>query len=69
VFQIGYNALFANNVLWAGKLIDKRINPSQSSTLSNTPTPILVGEPLPRANLKSSNFWAQGLTAGLRFEF
>lgn len=69
IFQIGYHALFANNVLWAGKLMDKRINPSQSSTLSNTATPVLVGEPLPTANLKPSNFWAHGLTVGMRFEF
>lgn len=67
--QIGYNFIYVTNVLWAGKQIDRKINPSQSSAIDDTPTPILVGEERPKAKLKNGNLWVQGVSAGLEFSF
>lgn len=67
--RVGYTFLFVNNVLWAGNEIDRTINPTQSSALTDSANPVLVGEARPKALMKSSNFWAQGLNVGLEFSF
>jgi hypothetical protein len=67
--QIGYTIIFVNNVFRPGNEIDRNINPTQSATLSNTPTPVLVGEARPKSSLKSSMFYAHGLNAGIKFAF
>jgi len=68
-FQVGYTFLCVNNVLWAGKEIDPNINPSQSAALSNTPTPVLVGEASPLARLRTESLWVQGFNAGFELKF
>lgn len=68
-FSIGYSIMCANRVLRPAKLIHHKINPTQSVALSNTPNPVLVGEAKPKPSLKSSNFFAHGLNAGMVFYF
>lgn len=69
IIKVGYSVLYVNNVLWAGKQIDRNLNPSQSANIDFTPTPVLVGEPSPRARTKSQSLWAQGFNVGLEFQF
>lgn len=67
--QVGYSFLFVNNVLWAANTIDREINPTQSTALSNNPHPVRIGEKRPRALSKLSNFWAQGINVGMELTF
>lgn len=67
--QVGYTFLYVNKVLWAGKQINRNINPSQSSLYEFDANPELVGTPGPTASLKNASFWAQGLNVGIIFDF
>lgn len=67
--EVGYTAMYVSNVLWAGKQIDSRINPSQSSAFSYTPNPTPVGEQEPKAHLKADGLWVQGVNVGLGVQF
>lgn len=67
--RVGYSVLYVSNVLWAGKQIDRNINPTQSANIDFTETPALVGVPSPEARNKSEGLWAQGLNVGLDFQF
>ena len=69
IFKIGYTFLYVSHVFWAGDEIDREINPSQSAVIDYVPNPVLVGEPRPKARMKSSGFWAQGLNVGVEFYF
>lgn len=68
-FKVGYTIICATNVLWAGKQIDRKINPLQSVAMTLNPDAQLVGEPSPKASLKSECLWIQGWNAGLEFKF
>lgn len=67
--RIGYSVLYVTNVLWAGKQIDRNINPTQSANIDFTPTPVLVGEPSPTPRTRTEGLWAQGFNVGLEFQF
>lgn len=67
--QVGYTFIYVSKALWATNQIDRNLNPTQSPTLENTPTPVLVGEARPRPFHKTSSLWVQGLNAGLVFTF
>ena len=67
--KLGYTFIYATNVLWAGKQIDRKINPTQSIVLKNNSDVHLVGDPSPKASLKSESLWVQGLNVGLEFNF
>lgn len=67
--QLGYTFLYVNKMAWAGKQINRNINPTQSSLYEFTPTPTLTGQASPRASVKSSSFWAQGLNVSLEFQY
>ncbi len=67
--KLGYSVMYVSNVLWAGKQIDRNLNPSQSANIVYTPNPVLVGESSPKVRNKSECFWAQGLNVGLEFQF
>jgi len=67
--QLGYSILYVTDVIYAGKQIDRNINPSQSANIDFTPTPNLVGEPSPKAKMRTEGLWAQGFNAGLEFKF
>ena len=61
--RIGYSYLHWSSVLRAVEQIDRDITPSE------IPPDTRVGPQRPRARLKHSGFWAQGLNAGLEYQF
>ena len=67
--QVGYTFLYVNQVLWAGKQIKRKINPTQSSLYEFTATPTPTGRPSPKASLRSESLWVQGINIGLEFQF
>jgi len=67
--QAGYTFLYANKMLWAGKQIDRNINPTQSSLYEFTADPTPTGIASPRASLNTESFWVQGLNVSVEFEF
>lgn len=57
--QVGYSFFYVSNMLYAGRQIDRNINPSQS-----------IAAPLdPRPRLKTDSLWVQGLNAGIEISF
>lgn len=68
-FQVGYTFLYANEVLWAGKQIDRGINPSQAPAITSIPSTDVVGVRRPKPLFKTSSFWAQGLNVGMEVAF
>lgn len=67
--RVGYSVLYVSDVLWAGKQIDRNLNPTQSANLDFTSTPALVGIASPTARNKSDSLWAQGFNVGLEYRF
>lgn len=67
--KVGYTFLYVSQMLWAGKEIDRNINPTQSAAIAYTPDAALVGVALPKALFKSGSFWAQGVSVGVDFRF
>lgn len=67
--HVGYSILYATQVLRASKQMSSEINPTQSANIEFTPTPVLVGEPSPKAKTRTSSLWAQGVNVGLDFTF
>jgi hypothetical protein len=60
---VGYNVLYWNQVVRPGSQIDRNLNLSQQ--LGNP----LVGPALPAPQFNRTDFWAQGVTFGLKFRF
>lgn len=67
--QLGYSFLYVNKLLWAGKQIKRKINPSQSALYEFTPNPNLVGAAKPKASPKNDQFWVHGLNVNLELQF
>lgn len=67
--QVGYTFLYVNKMLWAGKQINRNINPTQSALYEFTATPTLVGQAKPKPSIKNDSLWAQGLNVGFDFQF
>ncbi|MGE5196393.1 MAG: BBP7 family outer membrane beta-barrel protein [Anaerolineae bacterium] len=67
--QVGYTFIYVSKVLWATSQIDRKLNPTQSPTLEDTSTPVLVGKASPRPLHKTHSLWVQGLNAGVTFTF
>ncbi len=67
--EVGYSFLYVNNVLWAGNMISNKLNPTQSVTSTENPGTVLVGPKEPKAQFKSSKFWAHGLNVSLEISF
>ena len=59
----GYTFIYWSRVARPGDQIDFDVNPSQF------PPGPLVGPPRPAFNLRSTDFWAQGLNFGLEYSF
>jgi hypothetical protein len=68
-FFAGYSFLYSNNVVRPGNQINRNINPTQSVSWVGEPPVTLEGPAEPSFKFKSSNFWAQGVNAGLSFRF
>lgn len=67
--HLGYSVLYVTEVLRASKQMSSNLNPTQSANIDFTPTPVLVGEASPKAKLRASSLWAQGVNVGLNFIF
>jgi hypothetical protein len=61
---MAYDFLYMNNVLRASTQIDRTINPTQN-TVFQPPT----GVPAPLPSFVRTDFWAQGISAGLQLRF
>lgn len=67
---LGYNFLYITNVARPGNQMDGAINPSQAPAISLSQNQTLSGAARPELiKVKSSDFWAHGLTAGIAFNF
>ncbi len=67
--QVGYTFLYATNVLWASKQLNRNLNPTQSALLEFTPDPVLTGKPLPTGSPKTESLWVQGMNIGFELRF
>lgn len=67
--QVGYTFIYVSDVLWAGKQLDRRINPTQSTSYSGNTSPVLEGEASPRSKHKNDSLWVQGVNVGLELTF
>ena len=65
----GYTFLYASNVARPGEQIDRTVNPTQSLSFGGPAGKPLAGEARPRLPLEGSDFWAQGLSAGVALSF
>ena len=61
----GYNFLYWSSVARPGDQIDRVVNPTQ---IAGSPVPF-TGALRPAPLLKSTDFWAQGLSLGLEFRY
>jgi hypothetical protein len=61
---VGYNFLYASNVIRPGNVIDTTVNVSQLPG-----GPGLIGQARPSILYHGSDFWAQGISIGLEFKF
>ncbi len=63
----GYNFLYMSDVVRPGDQIDRRVNTNQFPSVFRGTT--LAQPALPAPLLKTTDFWAQGLTAGMEFRY
>jgi len=63
----GYNFLYLSDVVRPGDQIDRRVNTNQFPNVFQGTT--LVQPALPSVLFKPTDFWAQGLNAGLEFRY
>ncbi len=65
----GYTFLYASNVARPGEQIDRTVNPTQSPSFGGPLPTNLAGAARPRFRFEGSDFWAQGLSLGVAFQF
>ena len=65
--QIGYTFLLLTDVLYAGP--DRRINPTQSSTIEFTANPSFDSDARPGNCAPGNDLWVQGLKVGMELKF
>jgi hypothetical protein len=63
----GYNFLYLSDVVRPGDQIDRRVNTNQFPSVFQGTT--LAQPALPAVLFKQTDFWAQGLTAGMEFRY
>lgn len=66
---VGYSFLYISSVARPGDQIDRVINPSQSSAITNNFPATLTGPARPELNVHNTDFWAQGLNFALELRF
>ena len=67
--KLGYTFMYVSSILRPSKQIDPNINPTQSVSYTGAVPPLLLGDASPKANLKASGLWVQGLNIGLEIRF
>ena len=63
---VGYDFMYWSQVVRPGNQVDRNINLSQSAVFGSG---ALTGPAYPMPLFNRSDFWAQGLNAGLEFRF
>jgi hypothetical protein len=66
---VGYSFLYISSVARPGDQIDRVINPTQSSAITNNFPANLSGVARPGLTVHSTDFWAQGLNFALELRF
>jgi hypothetical protein len=66
---LGYSFIYVNNVARPGNQVSRNINPTQSVSYVGEPPVSLQGPAQPSFSFNSSDFWAQGIAAGLSIRF
>jgi hypothetical protein len=66
--RVGYTFLYVSNVVRGGDQIDRTVNLTQRPALVG-PAPALVGPARPYFAFRDTDFWAQGINAGLEFRY
>lgn len=66
---VGYSFLYISSVARPGDQLDRVINPTQSSAITNNFPASLSGIARPSLNVHSTDFWAQGLNFALEIRF
>lgn len=67
--EVGYTFFYVNKMMRATNQIDRNINSTQAPAITAIFPTTLEGPATPEALLKTTSFWAQGLTVGLDFSF
>lgn len=67
--ELGYTFFYTNQMMRATNQIDRNINSTQAPAITGNPSTTVVGTKSPKALMKSTSFWAQGLTAGFEFNY
>ncbi|MBA4191954.1 MAG: hypothetical protein C0467_28575 [Planctomycetaceae bacterium] len=66
---VGYNFLYISSVARPGQQIDATINPTYFTSFTGVPTGPLVGPARPAQVYNSTDFWAQGVNFGMRYDW
>jgi hypothetical protein len=66
---LGYSFLYASNVARPGNQVNRNINPTQSVSYVGEPPVTLQGPAQPSFTFNDSDFWAQGINAGVSIRF
>jgi len=66
---VGYSFLYISSVARPGDQIDRVINPTQASAISNNFPANLTGAARPELSVQNTSFWAQGINLALEFRF
>lgn len=66
---MGYDFLYWNNVMRPADQIDRRLNALLIPNFVQNPPPNFQGPLLPRAPMRTTDYWAQGLSFGLEYRF
>ncbi len=66
---VGYSFLYLSSVARPGNQIDRVVNPTQSSAISNNFPANLSGNASPFLSVHNTDFWAQGLNLALELRF
>ena len=70
---VGYTFLYASTVARPGDQIDRGVNTTQAMAFQAPQTPApslaLTGPPRPAASVRGSDFWVQGVSAGVSFNY
>lgn len=61
---VGYDLLYSNNVIRAASQVDRNLNPTQ-----NTAFLLPTGAPAPVAGFNRTEYWAQGISTGVQFQY
>jgi hypothetical protein len=66
---VGYTLVYISEVARAGDQVNRNINPTQSPSFGGAVPASLVGPAAPTFQFRDSDFWSQGVNAGIAVRF